>query len=287
MMSEMKSLPLEIAMLRAILFASLIAVPLALYAEDAPPRIIFSDDFESGALDAWDEDSNFDDPNRVRLTTDPEHVYRGEYAVEIIAQPGAGTGGKLNKWFMPGYDQVYARWYCKFAEDFDQGNHMHFNHLLANRWDNRWSAFGKAGTRPTGADFFTTGLEPWRDWGNNSAPGEMMLYAYHMDMPIDPRMNRYWGEMMRPEEKSLIERGRWYCMEMMVKANTPGEADGEQAFWIDGELKGHFTGIRWRDDETLQINAFWIMLYVHNSARVNRVWFDEVVISQDYIGPLE
>ncbi|MDE0964777.1 MAG: hypothetical protein OSB73_16730 [Candidatus Latescibacteria bacterium] len=28
------------------------------------------------------------------------------------------------------------------------------------------------------------------------------------------------------------------------------------------------------------------MLYVHESERVNRVYFDEVVISREYIGPL-
>ncbi|MBN2327050.1 MAG: hypothetical protein JXR73_07835 [Candidatus Omnitrophica bacterium] len=248
--------------------------------------VIFSDDFESGSLELWDADSVVNDPNRLRLTSDPEHVFRGKYAVEIIARVGKGTGGKLNKWFLPGYDRVYARWYCKFAEDFDQGNHMHFCHLLANRHDDKWSAFGKAGVKPGGDDFFTAGLEPWRDWGKNPAPGEMMFYSYHLDMPIDSKMGKYWGEMFRPSPRFIPERGRWYCMEMMVKANTPGKADGEQAFWIDGDLKGRFNGIRWRDAEELKINDFWLMLYVHNSSRINRVWFDEVVIDDEYIGPV-
>ena len=253
----------------------------------AQNRIIFADDFQSGDLSKWDQDSVIDDPKRLKLTTDPRHVYRGRYAVEITAHVGSGAGAKLNKWFMPGYDRVYARWYCKFAADFDQGNHMHFVHLLANRRDDKWSAFGKAGIRPSGDDFYTAGLEPWRDWGKNPPPGEMMFYNYHMDMPIDPKMNKYWGEMMRPEKKFIPERDRWYCMEMMVKANTPGRADGEATFWIDGALKGHFGGIRWRTTEDLKINDFWLLLYVHNSTQVNRVWFDEVVISQDYIGPLD
>nr|HQH72590.1 hypothetical protein [bacterium] len=235
----------------------------------------------------WDAESDVNDPARLRLTDDPAHVFRGKYAVEITAQVGAGTGAKLNKWFMPGYGQVHARWYCQFAGDFDQGNHMHFVHLLANRADNKWSAFGKAGLKPGGADFFTTGLEPWRDWGRHPAPGELMLYTYHMDMPIDPKMGKYWGEMMRPAPSVIIERGRWYGMEMMVKANTPGQADGEQAFWVDGQLIGRFTGIRWRDTPDLKINDFWLMLYVHNSPKINRVWFDDVAIGTEYIGPVE
>ena len=72
----------------------------------------------------------------------------------------------------------------------------------------------------------------------------------------------------------------------MLKANTPGEADGAQAFWVDGVLLGRFEGIRWRDTLALKINDFWLMLYVHESERVNRVYFDEVVISREYIGPL-
>lgn len=252
-------------------------------------RVIFSDDFEGGNLSRWDEDSVRDKPHRLRLTTDPEHVYRGKYAVEMLSQVGkeTGIGSKLNKWFLPGYDQVYVRWYCKFAPDFDQGDLMHFVHLLANRLDNKYSAFGKAGIKPKGDDFYTTCIEPYRDWGRNPAPGEMTFYSYHLDMPIDPKMNKYWGQSFRPKVKFIPERGRWYCMEMMMKANTPGQADGEQAFWIDGEMKGHFTGIRWRTTGALKINCFWLLLYIHDSPKVNHIWFDEVVISQDRIGPLD
>jgi hypothetical protein len=33
------------------------------------------------------------------------------------------------------------------------------------------------------------------------------------------------------------------CAEFMLKHNTPGQSDGEQAFWIGGRLLGHRTGI--------------------------------------------
>ncbi|MEW6234965.1 MAG: hypothetical protein AB1656_06225 [Candidatus Omnitrophota bacterium] len=264
------------------------AIGISCWSEEAAIKtdLIFSDDFESGHLDRWDAESVKKDPSRLKIVSDPQNVFRGRCAVEMTARIGDGEGAKLNKWFMPGFDRVYARWYCKFADDFDQGNHMHFVHLLANRLDNKWSAYGQAGKKPSGGDFFTTGLEPWRSWGEYPPPGEMMMYTYHMDMPIDPKMNQYWGEMKRPEKKVVLERGRWYCMEMMVKANTPGAADGEEALWIDGELKGEFKGIRWRTDEKLKINDFWLMLYVHHSERLNRVWFDEAVVSRSYIGPL-
>jgi hypothetical protein len=255
------------------------------HGQDKERKIILADDFESGNFDRWDRDGEIN-PKVIAITTDPQLVHSGKRAVEITAAVGEGTGGKLVKWFMPGHDKVHARWYCMFAEDFDQGNHMHFVHMLANRADDKWSAFGKAGLKPNGDDFFTTGLEPDRSWGKNPPPGEMFFYSYFPDMKIDPKMNKYWGNAFRPDEKFLIERGRWYCMEMMVKANTDGKSDGEQAFWIDGKLIGHFKDIRWRTTDKLKVNCFWLLLYVHDSKRVNKVYFDDVVISTEYIGPL-
>lgn len=242
--------------------------------------IIFEDDFESGTLSKWDQTAK-----RIAITDDPNHVLHGKYSAVAIAKEGEGAGGKLIQWFLPGYDTVYARWYCKFAEDFDQSNHMHFCHLLANRWDNKWSASGKAGIRPSGDDFFTTGLEPWRDYGRNPAPGEMGFYTYHMDMPEDRNSGKYWGEMFKSNPKFILKRNQWYCMEMMLKANTPGHADGEQAFWIDGKEIGRYSNLRFRTDEQLKINAFWLELYVHNSPKENKVWFDDAAISREYIGP--
>ena len=75
-------------------------------------------------------------------------------------------------------------------------------------------------------------------------------------------------------------------MEMMIKANRPDRHDGIQVFWIDGQLLGRFEGIRLRDTSALKINDFRLMVYVHDSKRVNHVYFDEVVISREYIGPL-
>lgn len=256
-----------------------------MHAQDKDKKIILADDFESGNFDKWDRDGEID-PKKIAYTTDTKHVHSGKRAVVITAAVGEGTGSKLVKWFMPGHDKVHARWYCKFAEDFDQGNHMHFVHMLANRADNKWSAFGKAGIKPNGDDFFTTGLEPDRNWGKNPPPGEMFFYSYFPDMKIDPKMNKYWGNAFRPEKKFLIERGRWYCMEMMVKANSEGKKDGEQAFWIDGRLIGHFKDMSWRTTDKLRINCFWLLLYVHDSKKVNKVYFDDVVISTDYIGPV-
>jgi len=242
------------------------------------PSVIFADGFESGKA-KWDGSDT-----RPRPTDDAKSVHSGKWSVEMTAPPGKGTGAGLVKWFDPGYDRVYARWYVLFAEDYDQGDLNHVGGNLVGM-NNHW-LLGVAGTKPDGTDRFSTGLEPWRDWKRNPPPGELFMYTYYPDMKRDPDGN-YWGNMFKPEKKTLLERGRWYCLEMMVKVNAPDTADGEQAFWVDGKLVGHFTGIRWRTTDALKVNGFWLMLYIHDNPQVNRVWYDDVVVSRSYIGPMK
>jgi hypothetical protein len=65
-----------------------------------------------------------------------------------------------------------------------------------------------------------------------------------------------------------------------VKHNTPGKRDGEQAFWIDGDLRGHWKGFNWRQSATLWANALTLESYVTDNwtkNETNTVWFDNVV----------
>jgi hypothetical protein len=248
----------------------------------ADGAVLFAEDFEGADLARWDDLDGNPAPD-VQLVTEPEMVHAGRQAVQLEAPPGEGTGADLVKLLDPGVDTLYVRWYCRFAPDFDQGDLMHFVGVagLADRWQ-----LGRSGEKPTGRDFFSTHLEPWRDWHRNPSPGALGFYTYYPDMAPDPS-GPYYGNAFRPTEPPvLIERGRWYCIEAMVRVNTPGQADGEQAFWVDGRLCGHYRGIRWRDEASLRINCLWVLLYIHQNAQTNRVWFDDIVLATDYIGPM-
>jgi len=97
----------------------------------------------------------------------------------------------------------------------------------------------------------------------------------------------------------IHDRGKWECWEFMLKCNTPGEHDGEQEMWIDGRKIGHFTKILWRDNADVKANCLWLMHYGFDSsdptkgtwkqsqgaAMRDTVWFDDVVVSTEYIGP--
>jgi hypothetical protein len=129
---------------------------------------------------------------------------------------------------------------------------------------------------------FSTALEPWGDWGRNPPPGKWNFYSYWHQMEASPD-GKYWGNAFRPEDQTLIPRGRWICAEFMLKHNAPGNNDGEQAFWINGELNGHWRGFSWRTSPDLNANALFVESCVTDrwtKQRINRVWFDNIVVAR-------
>lgn len=254
------------------------------------PDVLFQDDFEREDLKRWDQNEH---PATTSLTHAPGNVHSGKQALEMTAVIPGSTGGGLIKWFTPGLDRVYARFYVKFPKDASYVHH--FVHVVGGR--DKWSGFGKAGLCPRGDDFFTTGIEPDGKWGRAAPPGVWHFYTYWPDMKPSPD-GKFWGNNFSPDTPIPVPKDRWVCVEMMVKCNTaPGKNDGEQAFWVDGKLAGRFGGFRWRTTTDLKINAFWLLYYltaealersgVKNPAGRYTVWFDDVVVARNYIGPMK
>ena len=256
------------------------------------PKVIFADDFESGEIGAmWDEVSNrggsLEYVNDSSSSTLQDQNVLGERSLKVTATLGKNTGGGFTKWFKS-TDRLFIRFYTKFDSDCDYVHH--FCTLRANKslqGGDRWSGFGGAGKLPDGNERFSTAIEPWGNWGKWSPPGRWNFYSYWHTMKASPD-GKYWGNGFRPATQPNIRRGEWICVEFMVDHNTPGKNDGEQAFWIDGELRGHWRGINWRTSPTLYANAFTIESYVTDrwtKQQENIVYFDNVVIAKQYIGP--
>ncbi len=257
--------------------------------------VLFADNFESGDMKKWDQ--------QKRSVMTEEKPNSGRWCVQMPMERGKNHGADAIKWFMPGADVVYARFYVKFSPDY-QYNH-HFVWLGANQRTNKWSAFGKAGLKPNGT-YYSTGMEPWFAWGKNPSPGEVNLYTYYIDMEPDPKMvGKYWGNGFFPpgpgkgkaagKDRVIPPLNQWQCWEFMIQANTaPDKADGKQAMWIDGKLAGEFTGIRWRNDMDLKVNCLWLEHYGYDEGDPTKqywkdsqsVWFDDVIVARRYIGPL-
>ncbi len=256
------------------------------------PQVIFADNFENGELGSkWDEISNRGNSlelfRPVSNTTSKSENVTGMRCLRVTATLGANTGGGLTKWFESA-DQIFIRFYTKFDKDCDYVHH--FCTLRANkslRGGDRWSGFGGAGELPDGTERFSTAIEPWGNWGKWSPPGRWNFYSYWHTMKASPD-GKYWGNGFRPETQPNIFRDKWICVEFMLKHNHPGEHDGEQAYWINGQLRGHWRGVNWRTSPGLMANAFTLESYVTDrwtKVKQNIVSFDNVVIAKEYIGP--
>ncbi|MCA9188912.1 MAG: hypothetical protein KDA99_24985, partial [Planctomycetales bacterium] len=218
--------------------------------------VIFIDDFEQGELDnRWDEANNKNDSALSWQQWESVDSVAGRRSLKVTADLQQNQGGGLTKWF-ESHPRLFIRFYTRFDPQCDYVHH--FCTLRANRGlkgGDRWSGFGGAGLRPVGDERFSTALEPWGDWGRIAAPGAWNFYSYWHTMSASPD-GKFWGNSFRPDSQPAIKKGVWICAEFMLRHNTPGENDGEQAFWIDGQLIGHWRGFNWRTSENLWANAF-------------------------------
>jgi hypothetical protein len=253
----------------------------------ADGRVIFANNFESGNIgDSWDETGNKN--GRVLAFAVPDESSRlGKRCLRVEAHLAADTGGGLTRWFEPS-STLFIRFYVQFDKNCDYVHH--FVTLRANnglRGGDKWSGFGGAGLKPEGSERFSTAIEPWGNWARWAPPGRWNFYSYWHEMEPS-RDGKYWGNTFEVPDAPIIPKERWICAEIMLKHNTPNQPDGEQAFWIDGQLQGHWKGINWRKTDQLKANALTLESYITDrwtKNPTNIVLFDNVVIARNYIGP--
>lgn len=255
-----------------------------------PGTLLFADGFETEeSLAKYFEIRGLADGRAKLLFDGDAHAGRGCFEFHAPDSGGRSSGSGASLWLgAEGHERLYFRRYIRFAPDYDQGNLNHVGGGLTGvAGDDKWAGMGTAGLKPVGDDHFSSSFEPWREWGRRPPPGTMFLYTYWMDMKRD-KDGHYWGNMLEPEpaDRLELERDRWTCLEHMIAVNDPGEANGELAAWIDGELYLHFTGIRWRSAPDVLLKRAGFGIYVHEARRDNVVWYDDVALSTGYIGPI-
>ena len=248
--------------------------------------VIFADAFEADSIGgSWDEVSN--PKGNVLSLTNPANAQLGQRCLRVEAHLGKDTGGGMTKWF-ESPDSVHIRFYVRFDKQCHYVHH--FVTLRANkglRGGDKWSGFGGAGLKPSGEDRFSTAIEPWGNYEKHKPPGAWNFYSYWHEMNMSGD-KKYWGNSFMPDGAPDIVKEKWICVEFMLKHNTPGQRDGEQAYWIDGTLCGHWKGINWRISPTLKANALTLESYFTDrwtTQETNIVYFDNLVIAKQYIGP--
>ncbi len=263
---------------------------------DRDKEVVLAEDFEAASIEQiskqWTETSNHEG-SALTLSKEIPQGTSGKQSLKVTATSGKDTGGHLFKVLKPGYDQLYIRFYVKFADDHGFVNH--FVKLQGSIDPPNWTE-GEAGYRHVKS--FSTGLEPQRASYHTypavpySPPGIWHFYSYWPEMRSwqnpDGTGTSYYGNDFEPKEPAIVPRDEWQCVEFMVKMNSsPEKSDGEQAFWINGELKGRFApgsvngywmrevfrlddqkgkafeGIRWRAIPEININKVWLLHYVN------------------------
>jgi hypothetical protein len=117
---------------------------------------------------------------------------------------------------------------------------------------------------------------------------------------IRPRWNAF-GELLfdpiagrRPAEGrwqgGLLARGTWHSIELRVKLNTPGAADGAVEGWLDGVRAVSLAGLRLRDTESTGLSGVWFHTMYRGPAgrapaRDGDATFDNLAVGTGYLGP--
>jgi len=262
--------------------------------------VIFADDFESygdasGLSDNWDAVYH-----NVRIATEPDNVFAGSKALELTCpRQDAELSNTVAKVLTEELDVLFLRFYSRFDSAFDVVGSSHNGGGISAHY--YIDGHATPGVPADGTNKFLIAFEAWRGEAADPNPGRLNIYIYH------PEQRSQWGDHFFPDGTVLPnsslpgdfgpdfvaradvvpELARWYCYEVMLLANTPGERDGRIAFWVDGELSADFQNLRLRDVETLRIDRFSLSLHIgSNTEAETRKWYDNVVAATSYIGPV-
>jgi Big-like domain-containing protein/polysaccharide lyase-like protein len=230
--------------------------------------IIMQDGFESGNLSAW---AQLPANGRYSVATDPTRVHAGTRSLQVLFTP-TNTYGMLTRWFMPGYDEVYVKFYVLFQENFDESYGLHFLTVAGNRIDDSTTSFGKPGIVPNGTDYFYAGTDP--EFISGDAPLKPLhFYTYWPDMTCC-----YGNRFYQTDPKIPLVGGQWQEVVFHIKLNTPGQSDGFQELWINGVQQLRVPNMRWRTTTDLRVNEIRFDDYMSQGPTTEYLWIDDLTV---------
>lgn len=241
-----------------------------------PTTIIFSDDFESGTLSKWHDGVN---AAKHRVVNDASRAAGGSHFLEIT-YPSGGEGGWLTRFFMPGYDSLLVSYDVQFESAWTGGTKL--LNIRGSRTDNQWSSFGQAGKCPDGAQWFATNVVMLA----NENPGPIRFYTYYPGMQTESDGVTCWGRhtgvgTTTYSSASALARGVWHRVEVFIKLNSPGQSDGAQRMWVNGQLRGEWTGLALRNTSLLKLNSLTLegSQMGGTQSATRRLFVDNVVVA--------
>ena len=290
------------------------------------PAVIFVENFEETDLEAIaDRWETVRHQEIMSLSDDIPPASDGKQSMLFSQRVERGTGADLYRRLDDGYEKVSARMYVKFAEDCESVHHFG-TCLGGNNPSTAWPSV-RAGQPTDGKKSFWVGIEPFgknwtwdyytywcemrgspprgQTWGNKFIQDESLKVSRGKWTCIEMmvQMNDLGdsnGELAlwidgRPVSHlgKGFPKGKW----IFDKFN-PGEEGqsvrwnhekGDREYFETASCGDPFDGFRFRTTQELNVNFVWLYLYLTKGTHghVNRVWFDDVVVATEYIGPIQ
>lgn len=284
------------------------------------PAVVFVETFNRQSVTDFTKDwSDVGNVLGMTLVMDPAPNSADMKALELKALGGLTSGAHLYKTLVRNYEELYIRYYVKYAADgiyhhtgvnmggFDPPTSYHQG--LCCHWPEGNYAFSVAleFIAPFAFDFYNYWVE-MRRWGEIVTPRAM-----EVDPLTKTVKTKASGNAFLKGVRPTIIPNKWYSVEFRVKMNTPtASRTGRLSLWIDGipvadYREGYppgiwegtefrpdesatlaFEGFRWRTSPELGLNWIWILHYVTKDTpgHASKVWYDNVVVAKKYIGPI-
>ena len=257
------------------------------------PNVIFCDDFEaSGPLVASGRYFEYGTGETANTFTLQAGVgYNGSYGMRAAIVPGNVSGGSLKVAFgrNPGagmnngirttedFREIYYRFYVKFKTGWADGNDKlsRATSIVAADWSQAMIAHHWESQ--TDHHLY---IDPVRcvDLSTNQPKCSGYNDFAHMD---------WLGETQGAATfSSGAKIGQWVCVEQHVRLNDPGQSNGVQEAWIDGNLDVSKTNLNFVGSYTAYaINAVFFETWLNAGATATEErYFDDIVISTQRIG---
>jgi hypothetical protein len=269
------------------------------------PNVLLFDGFESYTspnqlFNKWDQAGG---QGNLRIATEPGNRVGGHKALEMkLPITSHEVSNKIAKRIIPTEPTLFIRAYTKFDLGFNVVGSSHNGLSLRGAYPGPGHPAPRNGT-----GFFAFQIQNHKlgtGRGGEVQPGYGAIYSYwpfqrtnygdhwYSDGWVKPGGWGLWVlyPFQYPDFRSLPNwqpvRGSWYCYEFMVKVNALGTRNGIVAYWINGQLKGRFPNLFIRSVTSLKIDYAALNLHASSSTRVNKKWYDNVVIARRYIGPI-
>jgi hypothetical protein len=209
------------------------------------PRVLLHANFENGltGFTRYTQESS-----QIAVLTDGSIANGGEKYLraqvtrtQLAANPYISANAQYD--FVRRVPQVYWRFYARFVGATAVPHHW----VRVGAGDPAFQSDGLANTVPAGDKGFWFDLDARRDQFFN-------FYVYWHQMRSgrcndgttvpgcagDQGTTYFYGNNFTPADQSAFPRDAWFCLEIMAKANSIGQKDGELALWMNDALVGEY-----------------------------------------------